>query len=99
MLRVSNQPALFYEVKRSWNTSDNGKSLVIPIQLVLALLPAAAVCRRALISDAAPRACPDLAGSWSWGVFAQRSVCAHTPLANRDSSTTGIAWKAQGQQK
>lgn len=99
MLRVSNQPALFYEVKRSWNTSDNGKSLVIPIQLVPALLPAAAVCRRALISDAAPRACPDLAGSWSWGVFAQRSVCAHTPLANRDSSTTGIAWKAQGQQK
>lgn len=46
---LATQPALFHEVKQSWNTADNGKSLVTPIQLVSACLPAAAVCRRALI--------------------------------------------------
>lgn len=46
---LATQPALFHEVKQSWNTADNGKSLLPLIQLVSACLPAAAVCRRALI--------------------------------------------------
>lgn len=74
---LATQPALFYEVKRSWNTSDNGKSLVTPIQLV----PAAAVCRRALIWGAAPRACPGLAQSWTCGACGRCGVCVYECLA------------------
>lgn len=80
---LATQPALFCEVKRSWNTSDNGKSLVTPIQLVPALLPAAPVCRAALISGAGPHGCPSPAWRWGCRVCGQRGGCAHKPLANR----------------
>jgi len=72
---------LFYEVKQSWNTLDNGKSLVTPIQLVPALLPAAAVCKRALIWGAAPPARPSPAWSWRCRACGQCGVCAYKPLA------------------
>lgn len=96
---LATQPALFYEVKWSWNTSDNGKSLVTPIQLVPALLPAAAVCKRALISGAAPRACPSPAWRWSRRACGQCGVCAYKPLTNGERGIPGIAPKAWGWQR
>lgn len=90
---LATQPALFYEVKRSWNTSDNGKSLVTPIQLV----PAAAVCRRALIWGAAPRACPGPAQSWTCGACGRCGVCVCTSAlqwGQRHPGMAGNAWAA-----
>lgn len=96
---LATQPALFYEVKWSWNTSDNGKSLVMPIQLVPALLRGAAVCKRALILGAAPLACPSPAWSWSCRACGQCGICAHKPLANGDRGAPGIALKVWGWQR
>lgn len=90
---LATQPALFYEVKRSWNTSDNGKSLVTPIQLVPALLPAAAVCKRALISGAEPHVCPGPAWSWSCRAWGRCGACAHQPLANGVRGSQVLQWK------
>lgn len=75
---------------------DNGKSLVTPIQLVPALLPAAAVCERALISGAAPCACPSPASRRSGRARGQRSVCAYKPLAVGGGGIPGIALRAWG---
>lgn len=98
MLRASNT-ASFYEVKQSWNASDNGKSLVTPIELVPALLPAAAVYKRALISGAAPHACPSPAWSWSCRVCGQCSVHACEPLAILGRGIPGIALKTWSWQR
>lgn len=95
---LATQPALFYEVKWSWNPPNNGKSLVTSIQLVPALLRAAAVCKRTLISCAAPCACPSPASRCSGRVCGQRNVCAYKPLVDGGGGIPGTARKAWGWQ-